>query len=984
MRRFYASVSEKRIAFKKTAFFLLINLLLAANTFADYTVPVGQAINASTITGQSGVLTINGTLNVDKDIALSAFTTVILNAPAGQIFWVKNYTLTFAEGTNIVINTGAPGLQPVGGSAAQVLQIGTTIVSVSNDNSNKGDFSFTQFNSQGGLPQYTITSNAPVCAGTALNFGISPNKVASGISYTYKWTISPISGTFSPNNTNASVSITPAAGDYTVTCVATAKGSGDAYEVVKNINVSVRLANTWLGITSTWNDSRNWCPGIPTVTSNITVPATANNPVIPQGVFAVDDITIAAGASLTVNGTLQIAGKLVNGGTLDATKGTIELNGAQAQTISGSSFVRRTLNNLIISNKAGVNLSATTNDTLNVTGTLSFGTSNATLNTYDNLTLKSNASATANIADVTNSGTLTGNKIIGKVTVERFLNIGGAAGQHGKGWVFLATPTNGQSVRESWMENGATTSNGYGVQITGPGGIPAGFDMASSAPSMKYFDYKTNNWVGVANANSPIYDGRGYMIFVRGDRSVDGIKVTAATNTTLRTKGNLFTGDTTINLPGNSSFYSIGNPYAAAIDMRKIGADFFYLWNSSLGGTYGYGAYETYMKRGSDYYSVPGNKKNNFIESGQAFFVQTGKTPATLVLKEASKANSGNVQTMRTALGAGNVGQLSTDLYTVAADGTTALADGVFQEFSDDYSNVIDERSARKIFNSNENVTIKKAGVDLVVERRNYFQSTDTMFLSLTGLKAQNYRLEFNAGSLANGLQAYLEDAYLKTSTPLNMDGLSQIDFVVINVPVSYASNRFQIVFKKVAAPLPVTFASVSASKKGEDIIVEWKTENESNLKQFEVEKSIDGNRFTTVATIAAGNKSAGAYNWLDKNAASGYNYYRIRSVDIDGKTAYTQIVKVQIEKNVIASITVYPNPAVNNATAVQLTNQPKGIYYVRLVNPIGQVVLSKQVAHNEGNSTVSLQLNNKQPQGIYQLEITRPDGGKNMMSVVF
>ncbi len=58
--------------------------------------------------------------------------------------------------------------------------------------------------------------------------------------------------------------------------------------------------------------------------------------------------------------------------------------------------------------------------------------------------------------------------------------------------------------------------------------------------------------------------------------------------------------------------------------------------------------------------------------------------------------------------------------------------------------------------------------------------------------------------------------------------------------------------------------------------MVEWKVENESNMKQYEVEKSVDGNKFTKAATIEAINGRANDYNWLDQHVSAGYNYYRI------------------------------------------------------------------------------------------------------------
>ena len=60
------------------------------------------------------------------------------------------------------------------------------------------------------------------------------------------------------------------------------------------------------------------------------------------------------------------------------------------------------------------------NDTLNITGTLSFGNvNNVTLHTGDNITLVSNANGTARVADITNSDSTnnSGNKFDGWLEV---------------------------------------------------------------------------------------------------------------------------------------------------------------------------------------------------------------------------------------------------------------------------------------------------------------------------------------------------------------------------------------------------------------------------------------------------------------------------------------------------------------------------------------------------------------------------------------
>ena len=136
------------------------------------------------------------------------------------------------------------------------------------------------------------------------------------------------------------------------------------------------------------------------------------------------------------------------------------------------------------------------------------------------------------------------------------------------------------------------------------------------------------------------------------------------------------------------------------------------------------------------------------------------------------------------------------------------------------------------------------------------------------------------------------------------------------------------------------------------------------------------------MATVAAINGVANNYQWLDQNITSGYNYYRIKSVDINGKANYTQVVKVLIGKSE-SEITVYPNPIIDGTSNIQLNNQPSGIYEIKLINPLGQEIILKRIIHAGGNIVETIKLNSGSAKGIYQLKVIKPDGSKQVKRVL-
>ena len=149
----------------------------------------------------------------------------------------------------------------------------------------------------------------------------------------------------------------------------------------------------------------------------------------------------------------------------------------------------------------------------------------------------------------------------------------------------------------------------------------------------------------------------------------------------------------------------------------------------------------------------------------------------------------------------------------------------------------------------------------------------------------------------SDNLQAFLIDQFLNTSKSLSLSDTNFVNFSVTSNVSSKAANRFEIVFRQLSI-LPVTFTSVKALLQNDAVKVEWKVENERNIKQYEIEKSADGNLFTTMAVTLATANNGGSASYLktDTHPLGGYNFYRIKSVDINGQTAYSNVVKVLLK----------------------------------------------------------------------------------------
>ena len=787
-----------------------------------------------------------------------------------------------------------------------------------------------------------------------------------------------------------------------------------------SIGGRVRINNLWEGkISSAWNVPGNWSSGnLPNTNCSNTItiaPGTPYQPEISTAV-AVTNLNILDGGRLTVseNGVLKIAGVVQKAatGTLDVLAGTVEFNGAN-QAVGGSLFKDRTVHNLVVSTGGnGLTVSSAANDTLNITGLLSFGNTSADLNSGNNITLKSNSGSTASVGVLAG-----GNVITGDFIVERYINTGTHAGSHPKSWQLLAVPVVGQTIKQAWQE-GATATNlyalpgsagnphpGYGTMLTSNVAGAAtqttpGFDVFTApGPSIKIFNSATEGYDGPSSTALPLYNQKGYMILVRGDRSVYTSSAPAVP-TVLRAKGKLFTPT---NPPPSTNvavgkFESVGNPYASSIDLRKLsfGTNLntsVMVWDPSIGNRgYGLGAFQTLYLDNGNYVNLlssaaygPAGTSNNFIQSGQAFIIQAGDDSGSLTFKETDKAGAGsNKMLFREQSPQKAAPHIRVNLYSFLA-GAPVICDGTLIQFDSEYANALDKNDVRKTTNTSENFAISSNGKVLVIERRKPVAQNDTIFYSLKNVRVQKYRFEVTVEGLDDGTQAFLEDVYLKTKKALTPNSVTSVDFTIENVAGSYAPDRFRIVFKATEKTLPVTFTSIAAKVINNNGLINWKVAGENGMQHYELEHSIDGVTFERLAVIPAQNKSEASYEFVDEKLTVGNHYYRVGGVDAKGQVSYTKVVKVWVaEATGPASIAVYPNPITNGVVHLQLKHQPAGQYNIRLLNPAGQLILSRNTEISAENHTEKINWDYKLSHGMYQLEVRKPDGGLHIIKLIY
>lgn len=165
----------------------------------------------------------------------------------------------------------------------------------------------------------------------------------------------------------------------------------------------------------------------------------------------------------------------------------------------------------------------------------------------------------------------------------------------------------------------------------------------------------------------------------------------------------------------------------------------------------------------------------------------------------------------------------------------------------------------------------------------------------------------------------------------------------------------------------PVKLVSFSAISNAHDVALTWKTANELNTKEFQVEWSADGRNFNPVGSVNAFGNSAVQRNYAftHRNAAAGNNFYRLKIMDANGSFAYSPIVKLNFTGK--GSIRVYPS-ITHGELHVELNAARQEASTVMVLDLTGRVLLSKQMQVMAGYNRIDLTVNNL-PAGEYLLK---------------
>ncbi len=124
----------------------------------------------------------------------------------------------------------------------------------------------------------------------------------------------------------------------------------------------------------------------------------------------------------------------------------------------------------------------------------------------------------------------------------------------------------------------------------------------------------------------------------------------------------------------------------------------------------------------------------------------------------------------------------------------------------------------------------------------------------------------------------------------------------------------------KVQFPLGITSIQASATLSGSTATVNWTTADEKDVKNFEIERSIDNRSFSKIQSKSAKGNTIGNTNYsinddIQELMKEINVYYRVKVYDVDGQFIYSNTVVVNPTQTSVEDVVLFPTPFTSEIT---------------------------------------------------------------------
>lgn len=168
---------------------------------------------------------------------------------------------------------------------------------------------------------------------------------------------------------------------------------------------------------------------------------------------------------------------------------------------------------------------------------------------------------------------------------------------------------------------------------------------------------------------------------------------------------------------------------------------------------------------------------------------------------------------------------------------------------------------------------------------------------------------------------------------------------------------------------LPVELSFFKGHAEGRDVVLDWRSETETNNAGFAVEHAMAKTEFREVGYVDGRGMSFEPvdYSFRVGNLDPGHHRFRLRQIDFDGQTEYTPQIEVVVEvPGMFVLDPAYPNPF-NPSTTVRFALSHSRHVTLHLLDVLGRPYGVLYEGVPAANETQTVQVDGSRlPSGIY------------------
>jgi hypothetical protein len=192
-------------------------------------------------------------------------------------------------------------------------------------------------------------------------------------------------------------------------------------------------------------------------------------------------------------------------------------------------------------------------------------------------------------------------------------------------------------------------------------------------------------------------------------------------------------------------------------------------------------------------------------------------------------------------------------------------------------------------------------------------------------------------------------------------------------ISTGFSEHVFTLGSTDAINPLPITLEYFKGRTMAGTNVLEWRTLAEINNDFFEVQRSTDGESYEVIATIEGSGTSNSPkfYQYIDQAPNGGINYYRLKQIDFDGTSSYSEnIVRLEndaSDQNIL--FTLFPNPTTQDNIQMRVRDNKDGYpIVIKIHDMYGREVFAGEFIQEETETIHRIQPSTRLRSGIYMV----------------